>query len=463
MRYTPLIALGILTQLCSADEYTVEPKPFKIETTLNAVFLPTESQAISIKPEQWTDFTITSLVSQGASVKKGDTLIGIDTRAIDRQITAAEKARQSDTLTLAQAKHDLAQLEITTPRSLDAYARGEKEALEDLTWYREIGHPNEIESAKRRLQKAEFNLEYQQEELKQLEKMYGEDNKTEETEEIILKRTRFAVDAAEFALKSAKSDTNYQLNTSIPRKLKSMQLSAETAQTANAAAKEDLPRALEQKRLSVAKASHDDEEKAKDLAKLKADRAMMDIVAPADGVVYYGEMIGGRWDPAKAVKVLHEGGKLPGATVLMTFIPAKTPLILSAFVTENNLAQLRKNATGYAITNLDLYQSFPFSITDISSYPETDGTYHATLKPTLPAGLDVVPGMKATARVLSHKMENTLKIPTGYLSRADDGSYTVKVKLADGESALRTVTTSVSNTEWVVITKGLEKGQVIVK
>ena len=49
------------------------------------------------------------------------------------------------------------------------------------------------------------------------------------------------------------------------------------------------------------------------------------------------------------------------------------------------------------------------------------------------------------------------------MTRANDGSYTVKVKLADGKTAERAVTATVSNKEWVVITKGLEKGQVIVK
>ncbi len=463
MRYSLLIPLALITQLCTADEYTVEPKPFKIETTLNAVFLPTESQSIMLKPEVWTDFTITSLVSQGASVKNGDVLIGIDTRALDKHIAAAEKARKSDALTLAQAKHDLAQLELTTPRSLEAFERGDKQAGENLTWYTEIGHPKDIEVAKRNVKRSELSLEYQKEELKQLLKMYGEDNKTEETEEIILKRTRNAVERSEFALKSAKQDSNYQLKTSIPRKLKSTQLAAENARTANTAAKVDLPRALELKRIATAKAVHNDSETVKKLTKLKADRTMMNIIAPADGVIYYGEMKNGRWSPAGAVKVLRQGGKLPSSTILMTFIAAKTPLTLSAFVAENNLSALNKGATGYAITNLDPYKIFPVSLSTVASYPETDGTYHTTLKPTITGKLKVVPGMKATTRIVSHKIDDALKIPIGYMTRANDGSYTVKVKLADGKTAERAVTATVSNKEWVVITKGLEKGQVIVK
>lgn len=467
MRLSTFIALATLTPLTNLagenKEYTVEPKPFKIETSLNAVFLPTKSHPILIKPEHWTDFTVTSLVPQGTTVKKGETLIGIDTRAIDKHIAASEEARKSAAHNLAQAKHDLAQLEITTPRTLEAYALAEKEATENLTWYTEIGHPKEIEQTKRAVKLAEEILAYQQEELKQLEKMYAEDNKTEETEEIILIRSRNSVARAAFNLKVAKIDADHTLNTAIPRKLEATKRAARDAKNANASAKENLPRALKLKRLAVAKAIHNDSEAAKNLTKLKADRAIMDITAPADGSIYYGSIKHGRWSPNGAVKVLRIGSKLPANMTLMTFIPANTPLTLSAFTSENSLAHLTPKATGYAISNLDRYQSFPVTLTSVATKPETDGSYRVALKPTTPASLKLVPGMKATARIITHKTDKALKIPSGHLTRSDNGTYTVKIKLANGKTSTRTVTTGPSNKEWVIITQGLEQGQVIVK
>ena len=71
--------------------------------------------------------------------------------------------------------------------------------------------------------------------------------------------------------------------------------------------------------------------------------------------------------------------------------------------------------------------------------------------------------MKANVKILSHIMDDALKVPVEYLSEANDGSYTVQVKLADGKTATRTVTIGASNDKWVVITEGLEKSQVIVK
>ncbi|BDS07275.1 hypothetical protein NT6N_23150 [Oceaniferula spumae] len=458
-----LCLTSMLAGLSIADEYSVTEKPFKKVTTLSGVFLPTASTSVSINPEVWTDFTVTSLVPQGTMVKKGDTLIGIDTQKLDEYIAKMEKSRTIDRLNLAKAKQELAQLEITTPRGLENYARAEKENDENLKWYTEIGMPLSIESAKRSIKSAELNLAFQKEELKQLEKMYAEDNKTEETEEIILIRTRNSVERAEFSLKATKIDVAKTLETEIPRKLKTYQLAAESSRISNADAKVSLPRALELKRLEVAKAEIDDTDAEEKLAKLKADRAMMDIKAPADGLVYYGDMDDGRWTPASAVKVLKIGGKLPASLPLLTFIPANTPQTLSAFIQEANLSALKKGDKGQAITHLNRYKNHSVTIDSISGYPETDGTYHVSLTLDDAKSVSAVPGMKATVRVITGKEANAITVPADYLTRTDEGGYTVKLKLADGKTENREVSIGNSNSDTVVITKGLENGQVIVK
>lgn len=465
MRYPLLItlALTLILQAATADEYTVEPKPFKIETALDAVFLPSDSKAIMIKPETSADFTITSLLAHGAGVKKGDTLIGIDTRTLDKEITNLEKSVVISQLKLAQTQHELEQLKITTPRSLEAHARSETEATEDWKHYTTAGQAIEIEQAKRSVEKAEFFLAAQKEELQQLLKMYGEDNKTEETEEIILKRARHYVDRAEFALKTTKIRAQRQLSTAIPRNLKSKQLAAQNARIANTDAKEKLPHALKIKQQETEKAAKDHQEKTEKLTKLKADRAMMDITAPVDGLIYYGEIKDGRWNPAAAAKALKIGGKIPANSCLMNIIPANTSLELHALASEKHLGTLDKESTGYATTELNRFQSFPVTISHIASHPNTDGTFLTTLKATLPENLAVVPGIKASVKIITNKLDQALIIPADYLTHTDDGGYSVNVKLADGKTAERKVTISKSNTDNVIVTEGLEKGQVIVK
>jgi len=155
-------------------------------------------------------------------------------------------------------------------------------------------------------------LSYAKEELKQLLKMYNEDDVIEETEEIILTRTRNSAEHTELVLKSMRINADNSLKTNIPRKLLSFQLSAKNAQIANTAAKENLPRALEQQRLAVALAIRNDKKAEEKLAKFKADRALMNILAPADGVVYFGSIEAGKWNPTAPVV----GNKNPSAQKL---------------------------------------------------------------------------------------------------------------------------------------------------
>ncbi len=466
MKLQSILACALLIPtFASAEDYTLKEKRFQQKTTLNAIFLPSQSTPIKVKPKVWYDFFITSLVDQGSKVKKGDTLIGIDTEKIDRYLDQAKKNKKSAELKLAQSKAELAQLEITTPIKLEDAARREKETAENLKWYQEIGKAQNIAEAKHSVSKLEESLSYAKEELKQLLKMYEEDDKIEETEEVILKRTRNNIANAEFSLKSLKIKAEKTLNTVIPRTLLSLELAAKNAKIANAEAKEKLPRELEQKRLDVAKAIRDDKLASEKLEKIKADRAMMNITAPADGVVYYGDLASGKWTSTAATKALHIGAKLPANLTLMTFIPAKTSLELSAFVPETSLTALRsKDAVkGYATTSLNPFKSFPVTLTNLNAFPETNGSFRVSIKPELPKELSVVPGMKASVTLTSLDLDKALTIPVSFLKAESDGTFTVKLKLADGKTDVRTVSVGQSNKTDAIITKGLEKGQVIVK
>lgn len=459
-----LFLLSIIgTQLIDADTYTVEPKTFKLETTLDAVFLPTEFASIKINPEEWTDFTVSSLVAHGSSVKKGDRLIEIDSQALDKQIASLEKSIELGALNLAKAKQQLEQLKITTPLSLEKFARDEREAAENLEHHISIDQPLRIERIKRKVTSAEFYLASQQEELDQLLKMYNEDDKTEETEEIILKRARYYVDRAKFGLEAARKEAKWELETHIARQLEAKKLAAENARIANTEAKKELPRDVQIKQQETDKAAKDHQDQLDKLAKLKSDRAMMNILAPTDGIVYYGEIKHGIWTASAAEKILLEGGKLRAHTTLMTTIPANAALKLYALAGEDKLAGISKGASGYASIKQHPHKSFPVSISSLANHPSPKGKFLTTINPALPSEMKVVTGTKAKVTIVTHRVEQALVVPLDYLENTDDGGYTVKVKLADGETSQRKVTVSASNEKSALITKGLEKNQVLVK
>ena len=168
-------------------------------------------------------------------------------------------------------------------------------------------------------------------------------------------------------------------------------------------------------------------------------------------------------EPCRCRQSTEDCGNIRANSSLMSLIPANSALALYALASEEHLGTLDKGSTGYAITELNRFQSFAVTISDIARHPHTDGTFLTTLKATLPKNLDVVPGIKASVKIITNKIDQALIIPTDYLTHTDDGGYSVNVKLADGKTAERKVTVSEYNTDNVIVTKGLEKGQVIVK
>lgn len=446
-----------------ADDYVVKAKSFHIENTLPAVFLPEKSNPIHINPNEWSDYTITSLINHGSMVEKGSLLIGIDSRDLDKQISSLETSIATEALKLEQTQLELEQLKITTPRNLATFQRNEQEAKENLEHYIKVQQALEIDTAKRNVIGSEFYLASQQEELEQLHKMYSEDDKTEETEEMILKRARYYVERAKFSLKTAHINAEQALSTDIPRKLESKKRALEGARIANAEAKQKLPRDIELKQQAAATAAKELHDKKEKLARLKADRSMMPITSPVNGTVYYGEIQDGEWKSEAATKILHIGRKLPAHGTVMTIIPTSTALFLYSQANEGKLSNISKEAKGYASTKRYPYKRFPVSISSVASHPSTKGTYLTKITPTLPAEFKILPGMQAEVKIISHVIDKAIQVPIDFLKQTSDGGHSVKVKLADGESSTRKVIVGVSNQEWAVIKQGLEKGQVIIK
>ena len=103
------------------------------------------------------------------------------------------------------------------PLDLASAQRSRANAEVDLKHYLDVDRQLQEKSVRNSMQQSQFNLEYAAEELRQLEKMYKADELTEETEEIILTRTRREVESARFGLELNTTRGDHSLKVSIPR------------------------------------------------------------------------------------------------------------------------------------------------------------------------------------------------------------------------------------------------------
>ena len=424
-----LLIVFLALPAAMAGEFKVEKKPFKSTVALEGVFLPDKAHPLKIDPKAWADFTIKELVSQGAPVKKGAPIVVIDTKGIDRQLADDADATASRKMALSAGELELANLEKTTPWRLQAAELAYKRAKDDHGYFVEVSRPLQEEAAKRSLQSAERYLESATEELNQLLKMYKEDDLTEETEEIILKRQRYAVESAEFRLKSAKLSTKRSLEVTIPRSAIDQEQALKDAEVAWKTTRETLPSALQQKRLDAKKLRVDDQRADEKSANLKGDRAQMEIKAQSDGRIYHGEIDNGRWSPVAAAKFMKIGGKILPRVVFATLIPNDAKMQLDAFVDEIAASKLKEGQKGYVAPASSARSRLAVEVTKVATHPAVDGKYHVllTLHGT-PEELHLVPGMKGKGKITTGNEGESLAIPSKALNEEADGTYTVKVK-----------------------------------
>lgn len=398
-------------------------------------------------------------------MKKGDPIVVLDTEGIERQLADDADATMARKTALKGSELELANLEQTTPWRLEAAELAYNRARDDHQYFVEVRRPLEEETAKRSLQSSERYLESATEELKQLLKMYKEDDLTEETEEIILKRQRYSVESAEFRLKSAKLSTKRALEVTIPRSAVDQEQALKDAEVAWKTARESLPAALQQKRLDVKKLQVADKRADANSVDLKADRAQMDVLAPADGIIYHGEMLNGRWNPTAAAKFMKVGGKIPPRVALASLIPAGAKLHLDAFVDEAAAAKLKGGQKGYVAPISSPRSRLSVELAKVATHPGVDGKYHIQLVLSAegsPEGLNLVPGMKGKGKITTGDQGDRIAVPVKALQEEHDGTYTVSVKNAEGEASAVPVTVGVESNGMIVVLSGLQEGQIVI-
>ena len=196
----------------------VKKGPFRIEVKLDGVFEAKNMTELCLRPEEWSGLSVLKAVEHGATVKRGDLLLALDMEKIDLAIADQEKDFQLATWSMTEAEETLKALEKSAPLEMEAADRGNRVAHEDLKQFFEMEKPLALKTAAMVLEIAKDTVEYEEEELRQLEKMYKADEATKETEKIVLKRARDSVKKAKFLLERTQAEADDFLKFFVPRR-----------------------------------------------------------------------------------------------------------------------------------------------------------------------------------------------------------------------------------------------------
>lgn len=455
-----LLLSALLMSAVSGGEFTIKSEPLETTLKLDATFLPSETSVFQIESKQWSQFVISGLVEHGSVVKKGEVVLAFEAEDYQRKLTESQAAAKERKIALAKTERELADLKLTTPHTLEGLKLAHDRAKESLDYHTKTGKTLAEEDAREDLARAKRSLSYQEEELKQLLKMYEEDGTIEETEEIILTRQRASVQSAQFSLKKTEQSTQWALEKTIPRQSVDLQRAYDEALLAYETGKLNLPRTLEQKALSVAQAKREDAKADQDLAELEADGRFFTLLAPSDGVIYYGEIDDTAWAIGNTDKFLFKAGTAPSQTALMTLIPAGSPLILRGSAGQSERLKLPSTAKGTASVEGLEGSAYPVETSSIDLAPNAGGQYDIDLKVELPKDSPIVAGMKAKAELITYRNENAITVPEAAVSTSG-GTSTIKLKMADGKHETHEVKTGKTVNGQVEILAGLEIDQVI--
>jgi multidrug efflux pump subunit AcrA (membrane-fusion protein) len=447
--------------------HTVEPKRLKIALTLDGTFLAREMEEVPLRPEAWSSYEIVEVVEHGAKVEKGEMLIKFDSEKIDEAIADLELDQRLGELAILKAEEELPRTEKTLQLDFDEAERAHQQAKEDFDRYKQIERPMAVKSAEFMVKYYDFMLNYEKDELTQLEKMYEADDLTEETEEIVLKRQRNSVEFAEFSLESARLSRDQMLNVRLPRADITIKEALERTALAKAQSQTALSLGLKRARYELEQLK---KARAKSLdkhTKLLADRELMEIKAPADGIVFYGQNVNGRWsDTQTLINKYKPHSDVSPDSILMTIVKER-PVYVTSTIEEGKRPEVADGRNAKIALSAEGSDRLEGEVKSISSIPVSPGKFEINFEleqEQIPAW--VVPGMSCKVQITTYDKKDAFVVPKSAIRDDEDDEDQKYVWLVDPDDAdakpeRRNVKLGKRKGDEVEIVKGLEKGDVI--
>lgn len=447
--------------------YKVEPKHLRIDLTLDGTFLANKMTEVPLRPDSWSDYEIVEVTPLGARVRKGETLFKFDSKKIKEAIEDLELEQRLSELAILRAEEELPRLEKTLKMDADDADRTLREAKEDLVRYNEQERPMMAKTAKFMLKYYGFMLDYEKDELNQLEKMYKADDLTEETEEIVLKRQRNSVEFAEFSLESAKLNSEEMLNVRLPRMDVQIKNSLDRAEIARARAQMALSTDLTRARYELEQRKKARTRSLDKHSKLLADRELMEIKAPADGIVYYGQCLNGRWSDANMLENKYQPhNNVTSGSILMTIVDER-PLSIIASLDEANRPEVSAGQRVRIALPAEAADRLSGKMTSVSPIPVSTGKFEVMFDvegSELPNW--IVAGLGCKVNVTTYDKSDAVVVPKKAVhdDEVDPEKHYVWLLDSSDEKAKpqrHDVTLGKAKGDEIEIRKGLEKGNVI--
>lgn len=432
----------------------VKKGPFAVRVNVRGDLAAVDNIDIICEIEGST--TITQLVPEGTFVKKGQTLVTLDSSQIRQKLEDAQIELQRATADVTTATEMLEIQKSQNAANLEASEVALQLAQIDVRSYSEGTWPQQLADAKIALEKAQTGLKTAQDELQQSRQLFAKGFETAtgvRTKETAVSAAQSDVSKAETALKvlveySHESDSTAKRSTLAQAEQKLSRTKRENA--AN---------------LSQKQADLDAKKQQLSVIQRRVDRyteqvAKCTILAPADGLVVYQNSGGDRNQSPIA-----EGSQVRERQTMLR-LPDTSRMKVVLKVNETQVTRL---GVGQWAMITVAGQAKPLSgqVTKISPISDSGGRWWNPDQKEYPVDVlldwtpaDLKPGMGGDVSVTVDQVDDTLSIPMASLYTAGATRYAF---VSDGEQA-RPVPIKIgrTNEQDIEVKEGLDVGTQVV-
>lgn len=406
------------------DTLELKEEPFRLTVKINGTFESVKAETVQLKGEDFSTFELQEVVAHGSKVRKGDILIKFNSKKYEEALAEKKRALRLSEISLQEEEISLKYLEKRQPLRKEMMEWGKKQMDDDFVYFINVRKEWYRKMAQMWVKMYTFQVESAKEELRQLEKMYEDDDLIEDTEEFVLKRSKFYIEMYEMYLEMEKIDEDYMINRMIPRMETSMRFSAKMSDLEYRRSKETFDFALEQAKLRYAKTKETHAKLVEQFEKFAKDRDMLTLRAPADGIVYYGEYSGklspGKWNNAAQVASgMKIENNISNKQVLFTIVDPK-PSRVRATVPEKELHWVDSGVKGTIAPTADPNKRYPVRVTKRNNIPTPANDYVALLSIELPEDSAVYPNMTGSVELVVYNKKEAILVPTASLKRDEN-------------------------------------------
>ncbi|MGD9873732.1 MAG: efflux RND transporter periplasmic adaptor subunit [Kiritimatiellia bacterium] len=399
--------------------------------------------------------TISYLIAEGSRVKKGEVIARLNSEELDKEIEAIEESISKQESALDSAETDMEISNLDAETSLRTARQAVTDAEQDQEKFLQGDQPMEYRTAELEVQTAESQLGRTESKYTEMKGLLDEGFVTEDEVE----EARIALEEAKIKLETAQLKLQNTRKYDHPLKKSTKQAALDKSRIELAKIEKTNETRLSNKTREIDGLKRQLERTRQDLAKAKKDRDELEIKAPTDGVVHYGDPeVPWRRTEISVGGTVHEG------MVLMT-IPDLGELQASVNIPEADIHAVVTGQTAVITMDALSGRTFEGVVTRVGEVANQNARWMGssikefTVEIEIKGDPGMKPGYSCKAEIITGTIADAVQIPVPSVFQDGDEYF---VYLAGRiRDQRRTVRPGLASAEFVQILEGLEPGEKI--